>query len=227
MTTRTYVEIDGFLVEVSTLDGRPFLGQIQKDVLVPMPLLEAGERYVGAVGDLRGGSLHHVILLPGDSDGAHWQFQMDWARSIGGDLPSEREQFLLWARCRSQFRLAWYWANQDHDQDAGRAVAQFIDDARLIHSYGKRAELRARAIRRVPILDDSTPVQANRHDSAHVSDDASDAARYRYLRDEANEADVGLSHGRGAGYDHPGYGQSLDAAIDAAMVAQRGGGEAK
>ncbi|WP_051305072.1 DUF1566 domain-containing protein [Chitinilyticum litopenaei] len=97
-----------------------------------------------------GKTKYHLILLPGDSDSAEWQEQMDWAKSIGGDLPNRIEQAMLWARLRDQFQENWYWSNETHHRDAGYAWSQDF-------SYGhqgndrKSSALRARAVRRLPI----------------------------------------------------------------------------
>ena len=112
-----------------------------------IPSLSEGEIYVGAIGD-KNGDFHHVVLLPGDNAGADWQAQMDWAKRIGGDLPSRVEQALLFANCRDQFERDWYWSNEP--DGSGWAWFQHF-------GYGAQYdnlqddELRARAVRRLPI----------------------------------------------------------------------------
>ena len=114
-----------------------------------LPPLAEGEIYVGAIGDTAG-DVHHIILLPGDNDDATFEAQMDWAKSIGGDLPTRVEQAMLWANHRDQFQKDWYWSNETHHSDSGYAWYQTFNDGR--QSYGrKRGELRARAVRRLPI----------------------------------------------------------------------------
>jgi hypothetical protein len=41
-----------------------------------IPPLAEGEIYIGAIGN-KNGDFHHVILLPGDNDGASWQAQIE------------------------------------------------------------------------------------------------------------------------------------------------------
>ena len=114
-----------------------------------LPELADGETYVGCIGDALG-NLHHVILLPGDNDNAPWKAQMEWAKSIGGDLPTRIEQAMLWANHRDQFKEDWYWSNEIHLAEPGWAWYQyFLYGGQL--SYHKSYELRARAVRRVPI----------------------------------------------------------------------------
>jgi len=113
-----------------------------------IPPLAEGETYVGAIGDQHG-NVHHVILLPGDNDDASWQAQMDWAKSIGGDLPTRVEQAMLWANCRDQFQKDWYWSNEQH-QNPSYAWSQYFGSGNQ-SNYDTSAEVRARAVRRLPI----------------------------------------------------------------------------
>lgn len=114
-----------------------------------IPELADGEIYIGAIGDAAG-NLHHVILLPGDNDDATHQAQLEWAKSIGGDLPNRIEQAMLWSNHRDQFKKDWYWSNEINHAESGWAWFQ-------IFSYGNQydrhrsAELRARAVRRLVI----------------------------------------------------------------------------
>ena len=114
-----------------------------------IPPLADGEIYIGAIGDAAG-NLHHVILLPGDNDDATHEAQIEWAKSIGGDLPNRIEQAMLWANHRDQFKKDLYWSNEIHHSESGWAWCQHF-------RYGdqsisnRRYELRARAVRRLPI----------------------------------------------------------------------------
>lgn len=111
--------------------------------------LADGEIYVGLIGDAAG-KTYHLILLPGDSDDATWQSQLEWAKSIGGDLPSRVEQALLWERARDQFQESWYWSNEAHHSDSSWAWYQNFSTGSQ-SSTRKYYELRARAVRRLPI----------------------------------------------------------------------------
>ncbi len=114
-----------------------------------LPPLAEGEIYVGAIGDTAG-DIYHVILLPGDNDAATWQAKMDWAKSIGGDLPTRVEQAMLWANHRDQFQKDWYWSNETHHTDSGWAWYQGFYGG--YQTYGHKChELRARAVRRLVI----------------------------------------------------------------------------
>ncbi|KWN75816.1 DUF1566 domain-containing protein [Burkholderia ubonensis] len=117
----------------------------------PAPDLSEGENYIGVIANTAG-ELHHVVLLPGDNEDASWQDQMDWAKSIGGDLPTRIEHLFLLANHRDQFERDAYWSNEP-DTDPGYSgwawCQGFSDGTQDIYRQGD--ELRARAVRRLPI----------------------------------------------------------------------------
>jgi hypothetical protein len=118
---------------------------------IQIPPIAEGEMYVGALGD-KNGDVYHVILLPGDNKRATWADQLAWAKSIGGDLPNRVEQAMLFAGFRDQFEQDAYWSNAP-DTDPGYSGWAWYQ----IFNYGgqtttrKGYELRARAVRRLPI----------------------------------------------------------------------------
>lgn len=116
---------------------------------IPLPQLADGEIYVGAIGDASG-NLQHVILLPGDSEDATFEAQLEWAKSIGGDLPNRIEQAMLWANHRDQFKKDWYWSNETRHPESGWACSQDFYGGYQDFTH-KDYELLARAVRRLPI----------------------------------------------------------------------------
>ena len=116
---------------------------------ITIPQLTEGEIYVGAIGDAAG-NLQHVILLPGDSEDATFEAQLEWAKSIGGDLPNRIEQAMLWANHRDQFKKYWYWSNETHHSESGWAWYQRFSNGTQ-YTTRKDDELRARAVRRLII----------------------------------------------------------------------------
>lgn len=115
-----------------------------------LPPLSDGETYIGAIGD-KNGEVCHIILLPGDNDDSNWQDAMDWAKSIGGDLPNRTEQAMLWANHRDQFNKDWYWSNETHHKEAAYAWYQnFLNGTQSSYHKGNDG-CRARAVRRLPI----------------------------------------------------------------------------
>ena len=116
-----------------------------------IPPLSEGEVYVGAIGD-KNGDFHHVILLPGDNDDATFEAQLDWAKSIGGDLPNRIEQAMLFANFRDQFKPDAYWSNTPDTDPGYSGWAWFQDFGHGSQDgYHEGIELRARAVRRLPI----------------------------------------------------------------------------
>ena len=118
------------------------------EAVQPFTLAE-GETYVGLIGS-PDGEAYHLILLPGDNDDANWQTQMDWAKSIGGDLPNLVELALLFAHNADKFNKEWYWSNEVHSAVPAYAWYQTFLDGNQYDNL-KSNELRARAVRRLPI----------------------------------------------------------------------------
>lgn len=114
-----------------------------------LPKLADGEIYVGCIGDALG-NLHHVILLPGDNPSATWDAQLEWAKSIGGDLPNRIEQAMLWANHRDQFKKDWYWRNETHHTESSWAWFQGFTIGSQSYDH-KSYDFRARAVRRLVI----------------------------------------------------------------------------
>ena len=109
--------------------------------------LNEGEIYAGYYGTTPDETIH-VILLPGDNDGATWPHQKKWATSIVGELPTRFEQALLWQNCREHFKQDWYWSSEEHASAAGWVRCQNFIDGHQLSSY-QITRLRARAVRRV------------------------------------------------------------------------------
>ena len=117
-------------------------------ILVTMPKLSRGERWVGCV--LAGDKREHTILLPGDAEPATWKDQVKWASSIGGHLPDRVEQVLLFRFLQGEFKEAAYWSGEVHALDSVYAWGQnFFTGCQ--DSWGKYTKLRARAVRRIVI----------------------------------------------------------------------------
>ncbi|RQU16278.1 DUF1566 domain-containing protein [Burkholderia cenocepacia] len=118
---------------------------------IQLPTLADGEIYLCGFVD-KNGDVVHTILLPGDNADASWQAQMEWAQSIGGDLPTRAELVIAYEQHREQFEPDAYWSNQpDTDPGySGWAWSQDFNDG-YQGSYRQGHELRARAVRRLSI----------------------------------------------------------------------------
>ncbi len=112
--------------------------------------INPGEIYVGCY-SLDGKTLIHFFILPGDNDDDTYEAQMEWAKSIGGDLPNRIEQAMLWVGHRNRFKQDWYWSNEIHHSESDWAWGQGFDYGHQ-SNYGRAHKLRARAVRRVHVL---------------------------------------------------------------------------
>ena len=112
--------------------------------------LRQGEHYAGLIVGHGGEPSYHLVLLPGEAESINWNDAKAWANGQDGELPSRREQALLYANLRDQFKPECYWSNQQHEDNAAWVWCQGF-------SYGyqggihKFHQLRARAVRRLVI----------------------------------------------------------------------------
>ena len=116
-----------------------------------VPQLNLGERYVGAIISADGAKRERIILLPNVLEKANWQDAMEWAASIGGDLPNRCESALLFATLKGEFKPEWYWTNEEHASGPGCAWMQYFVNGLQTNCH-ESLEYRARAVRRLKIL---------------------------------------------------------------------------
>jgi len=109
--------------------------------------LKAGERFAGQILNEDGTLSHYLILLPGDIDDITWSDAKAWAAERGGELPTRREQSLLFANLKGEFEERAYWSAEAHESESGWAWCQDFGngDQTISHPY---CEFRARAVRR-------------------------------------------------------------------------------
>jgi hypothetical protein len=113
--------------------------------------LSTGERYAGLILGETPADDYHLILLPGDAEKVNWSDAGKWAAEQGGELPTRREQSLLFANLKGEFQSAWYWSCQQHEEESGWAWCQGFTSG--FQSYdAKLSHCRARAVRRLSIL---------------------------------------------------------------------------
>ncbi|MCM3581811.1 DUF1566 domain-containing protein, partial [Ralstonia pickettii] len=74
----------------------------------------------------------------------------EWAASINGELPTRREQALLYANLPEQFEKTWYWSSEQSASNSFCAWGQDFSDG-IQYNGHKGNELRARAVRRLKI----------------------------------------------------------------------------
>ena len=123
---------------MSAYDKAEFLKQILKE----------GEQYAGIILGKEGQPDYHLILLPGQKEDVTWQVAMDWAASIGGQLPDRRDQSLLYANLKEKFDARWYWSCEQHATESAWAWVQGFGYG--LQHYGRKGhDCRARAVRRL------------------------------------------------------------------------------
>lgn len=88
--------------------------------------LQPGERYAGVTLDGEGRIKHHVILLPNRLEEVlPWQKAMEWAESVGGQLPTRQEQSLLFANCKPHIVADWYWSCEESESGSYAWICYF------------------------------------------------------------------------------------------------------
>ena len=112
--------------------------------------LKAGEIYAGLILGLDGQADHHLVLLPGEAEKVTWKGAQDFAAKLGGELPTRREQALLYANLKHEFQPNWYWSGEQHASGDDYAWGQLFGYG-YQDNISKSSELRARAVRRLII----------------------------------------------------------------------------
>ena len=135
---------------IAKYEQQPF--RWEEPIMVRAPNLAPGELWVGVIISADGKKKHHIILLPGVKIGINWKNAMDWAKSIGGDLPDRAEGALLFAVMKDEFDPEWYWLNEQHASDSDCAWCQDFSNG-VQHYSHKNLMFRARAVRRIYIGD--------------------------------------------------------------------------
>ena len=113
--------------------------------------LAPGEHYAGLIIGKDGEPSYHLVLLPGDAEGLNWKDAKAWGAGQGGELPTRREQSLLFANLKDKFEKAWYWSSEEYEPDTAYAWCQDFDYGYQITIHKSTSGCRARAVRRLVI----------------------------------------------------------------------------
>lgn len=117
---------------------------------ITLPMLAQGEHYAGILLDDSGKLSHHLILVPGEFTGT-WPKAQAWAQANGGELPTRREQSLLFANLKQYFKTDDpYWSGEQSADAPSYAWYQWFHDGNQ-NSWSKDDKNRACLVRRVPI----------------------------------------------------------------------------
>lgn len=106
-------------------------------------LLKDGEQYTGLLLGKNGAPDQHIILLPGEAQEVNWDDARKFAADAGGELPTRREQSLLFANLPEGFPPYWHWSGEQ--RSAGSAWIQFFGNG---FWHDTDIKCRARAVRR-------------------------------------------------------------------------------
>ena len=112
--------------------------------------LKKGEVYAGLILGTDGVPDHHLIVIPGEAEKVTFAEAQKWAKKQGGDLPTRREQRVLFANAKEAFQPDWYWSGEPYASYASYAWYQDF-------SYGYQYydhigyQCRARFVRRLII----------------------------------------------------------------------------
>jgi len=117
---------------------------------ITLAALRPGERYAGLILGKDGEPSYHLILLDGEAEDVSWDDAKVWATTIGGELPTRREQSLLYANLKEEFQGAWYWSGEQSESYSDDAWGQDFGDGDQ-NDYRKDLEFRARAVRRLSL----------------------------------------------------------------------------
>lgn len=109
-----------------------------------------GEEYAGLILGKNGDPDYHLFLLPGEVSGVTFAQAKEFAKKAGGDLPTRREQPLLFANLKEHFQPDWYWSGERHVSDADCAWYQYFLYGFQGYNY-TFTRGRARAVRRLEI----------------------------------------------------------------------------
>ena len=129
-----------------------FKAEVKTQYVFPQTEIQLahGEHYAGVILGKDGESSYHLVLLPEDKESIKWQEAVDWAKSIGGELPTRREQSLLFANLKEEFQEKWYWSGEQHASHSGYAWGQYFFNG-FQFTCSKGGTCRARAVRRLVI----------------------------------------------------------------------------
>jgi len=108
-------------------------------------LLKDGEEYGGLLLGKNGEPDQHIVLLPGEAQAVNWDDAKKFAADVGGELPTRREQALLFANLPEHFQKDWYWSGEQRGSGSAWTQSFGYGDQ---YWYLTLIKCRARAVRR-------------------------------------------------------------------------------
>lgn len=120
-----------------------------KAIIAMMPKIAANEVNAGLIMGKHGAPSHWLIDVNAEQEGSFAE-SLEFAKKNNLDLPTRREQSLLFANAADRFQKRWYWSKEEY---AGLSDSAWVQD----FGYGGQGYDRkgtrglARLVRRVPI----------------------------------------------------------------------------
>ena len=108
----------------------------------------AGGIYAGVSRGIDGAPDQHLVLITGGAVDVSWDAAGVWAASVGGSLPTRREQRLLMANLPDHFEPHWYWSGEPAGPSRAWGQDFFFGTQ---SDYGRWGGACARAVLRLPI----------------------------------------------------------------------------
>lgn len=124
---------------------------------IPMPRIHstyAGGIVMGVMAGQSGAPDYLLIDLGEEPEkDVTWEEANAWAASVGGDLPTRREQAVMFGnRADGQYRVRWYWSGEQRANEPAWAWGQHFSDGFQSSSRKDNPTL-ARAVLRVPFVE--------------------------------------------------------------------------
>jgi hypothetical protein len=108
--------------------------------------MKPGESYAGLILGQNGEADYHLFIIPGEAEKVTWAKAKEWAKKAGGDLPTRREQRVLFANAKQEFKPEWYPARCCDCRQAGSAETgrrEIGRDNQTLHGWRKKRLLDA------------------------------------------------------------------------------------
>lgn len=126
----------------------------KKPQAIPMPRIHstfAGGKVMGVVVGENGAPDYLLVDLGVEPEkDVTWEEAKAWAASVGGELPTRREQTVMFGnRAEGQFKPRWYWSGEQHATEPAWAWCQGFHHGTQYDGHKDHLG-RARAVRRVP-----------------------------------------------------------------------------
>jgi hypothetical protein len=105
--------------------------------------------FAGAI-TLTDGTHVAVILLPERAEDINWPSAMDWAQSLGGQLPTRPMAAVIYANVKNRPQSGFFWTCETHKADASCAWFCYFGSGNQ-NSYHRSYRGTAVAVRTIPL----------------------------------------------------------------------------